>query len=431
MTAVSDAQHPAATLELEARAATLTQLLEVYERSVIEQSQKLYAEQERMRFQAALLECQGEASPDGILSVGRAGRILVTNRRLAEVWGLAQECVETRSYESLRPLLARQTSDPAAFLGRTAALRSDEASREEVVLADGRTLDQYTAPIRGADGRDFGRVWYFRDISAVKEVARLKDEFISAVSHELRTPLTSIVGSLGLMEAGAMGDLPTEAARMVSTAKRNCDRLVRLINDVLDVEKIEAGRIALRLELLELEPLLNEALAAIRPYGDPLGVRFQLVGAVPEVRLRVDPDRLLQVLENLLSNAAKYSPEGETVRVSAQRRGRFIRVSVCDRGPGIAPELEDRLFDKFVQGMDRGARNTSGTGLGLNISRAIVERLGGRIGFRREAVGTTFYFDLPERDLPERDPPERDIAAADQPDGGSAIEAVPSAGGRP
>jgi signal transduction histidine kinase len=155
------------------------------------------------------------------------------------------------------------------------------------------------------------------------------------------------------------------------------------------------------------------------------------VGAVPEVRLRVDPDRLLQVLENLLSNAAKYSPEGETVRVSAQRRGHFIRVSVCDRGPGIAPELEDRLFDKFVQGMDRGARNTSGTGLGLNISRAIVERLGGRIGFRREAVGTTFYFDLPERDLPERDPPERDIAAADQPDGGSAIEAVPSAGGRP
>jgi PAS domain S-box-containing protein len=387
---------PAETVELRARVATLAQLLEVYERSVIEQSEKLYAEQERMRFQAALLECQGEASPDGILSVGSAGQVYFVNRRLSEVWGVSRERVEAATYAELRPLLARQTSDPEGFLARLAALRSDEASREEVSLADGRVLDHYTAPIRGADGRDFGRVWYFRDISAAKEASRQKDEFISAVSHELRTPLTSILGSLGLMEAGAMGKLPAEACEMVSTAKRNCDRLVRLVNDVLDIEKIEAGRIALRLEVLELEPLLLEAVAAIRPYGDPLGVRFRLEAAAPGVRVRVDPDRLLQVMENLLSNAAKFSPEGETVRVSAVRRGHFVRVSIRDRGAGIAPELGGRLFDKFVQGVNRGARNKSGTGLGLNISRAIVERLGGRIGFRREPVGTTFHFDLPE-----------------------------------
>ncbi len=400
MTAGADSRVPAETVELKARVATLAQLLEVYERSVIEQSEKLYAEQERMRFQTALLECQGEASPDGILSVGRGGRILFSNRRLYEVWGVPRERVEGEEYEALRRRLARQTSDPAGFLARMAALHGDEASREEVALADGRTLDQYTAPIRGADGRDFGRVWYFRDISAAKEVSRMKDEFISSVSHELRTPLTSIVGSLGLMEAGAMGKLPPEADEMVVTAKRNCDRLVRLINDVLDIEKIEAGRIALRLEVLELQPLLLEALSTIRPYGDLLGVSFQLDGSAPGARVRVDPDRLLQVLENLLSNAAKFSPEGETVRVRAGRRGRFIRVSISDRGPGIAPELGDRIFDKFVQGTDRRARNKSGTGLGLNISRAIVERLGGRIGFRRDAVGTTFHFDLPDGDRP-------------------------------
>jgi signal transduction histidine kinase len=414
MTASISSGGPAETVELRARVATLAQLLEVYERSVIEQSEKLYGEQERMRFQTALLECQGEASPDGILSVGSAGQVYFVNRRLSEVWGISGERVEATAYAELRPLLARQTSDPEGFLARLAALRSDEASREEVALADGRTLDHYTAPIRGADGRDFGRVWYFRDISAAKEASRQKDEFISAVSHELRTPLTSILGSLGLMEAGAMGKLPAEACEMVSTAKRNCDRLVRLVNDVLDIEKIEAGRIALRLEVLELEPLLQEALAAIRPYGDPLGVRFRLEASVPGVRVRVDPDRLLQVLENLLSNAAKFSPEGEMVRVSAAHRGHFIRVSVSDRGAGIAPELEGRLFDKFVQGMDRSARNKSGTGLGLNISRAIVERLGGRIGFRREGVGTTFHFDLPDAsepqaELPDTDPPNDEL----------------------
>ncbi|MGI9590972.1 MAG: ATP-binding protein [Myxococcota bacterium] len=408
MTASLSAPTAADTRELKARVATLAQLLEVYERSVIDQSRRLYAEQERMRFQTALLECQGEDSPDGILSVGTVGRVLFTNRRLAEVWGLTREAVDMGSHAALRPLLARQTADPQGFLARTAALRPDEECREEVVLADGRTLDQYTAPIRGADGRDFGRVWYFRDISAAKEVSRQKDDFISAVSHELRTPLTSIVGSLGLMELGAVGALPVEAQEMVGTAKRNCDRLVRLINDVLDIEKIEAGRIALRLAALELTPLLEQALEEIRPYGTPLEVDFELAEPLPDVRVRVDPDRLLQVLENLLSNAAKFSPEGETVRLGAARRGRFVRVSVTDRGPGIAPELEDRLFDKFVQGLDRSARNKSGTGLGLNISRAIVERLGGRIGYRPEPVGTTFYFDLPDADLPGSGVPARD-----------------------
>jgi len=404
VTAPVAAGTPADTRELRARVATLAQLLEVYERSVIDQSRKLYAEQERMRFQAALLECQGEASPDGILSVGVNGSVLFANRRLPEVWGVSDEWLEGGSYAALRPVLARQTVDPPAFLARTASLRGDEQSREEVALVDGRTLDVYTAPIRGADGRDFGRVWYFRDISAAKEVSRMKDDFISAVSHELRTPLTSILGSLGLMEAGVVGDLPAEASEIVGTAKRNCDRLVRLINDVLDIEKIEAGRIALRLEVLALEPLIQQALEEIRPYGEPLGVRFALESRLPDARVRVDPDRLLQVLENLLSNAAKFSPEGETVRVSAERRGGFIRVSVSDRGPGISPELEGRLFDKFVQGLDRSARNKSGTGLGLNISRAIVERLGGRIGYRREAVGTTFHFDLPEGELSEGEP---------------------------
>jgi signal transduction histidine kinase len=384
------------TVELKARIGTLEQLLGVYERSVIEQSDKLYAEQERMRFQKLLLECQGEASLDGILSVGADGTILFVNQRLAEMWGTAVPAIGTKSYEEVFQALAQHTANPAGYLERSAVLQSGEESREEVSLRDGRTFDQYTASIRSQDGTNFGRVWYFRDISAFKEIDRMKDEFISAVSHELRTPLTSIRGSLGLMASGAMGELPADATEVLETAQRNCDRLVRLINDVLDIEKIEAGRMDFRLELLNLEPLLQESVEMIRPYGDQLGVRFRIEGPLSEVRARVDPDRLLQVMDNLLSNAAKFSPPESEVQVALTCGGPNARVSVSDRGPGIAPELRSRLFEKFAQGAPRGARDRGGTGLGLNISRAIVERLGGTIGFAsRPGGGTTFYFDLP------------------------------------
>jgi signal transduction histidine kinase len=240
-------------------------------------------------------------------------------------------------------------------------------------------------------------VWHFRDISAFKEIGRMKDEFISAVSHELRTPLTSIRGSLDLMAIGVMGELPSEAIPVVELAQRNCERLVRLINDVLDIEKIEAGRMDFNLEVMELEPLLLHSVETLRPYGARLGVAFRIERSAPGARARVDPDRLIQVMENLLSNAAKFSPSGETVQVALARRGRDLRVSVTNRGAGIAPELQSRLFEKFAQGDLPHPSQKGGTGLGLNIARAIVERLGGNIGVvSRPGVSTTFHFNLPE-----------------------------------
>ena len=393
----ADDRTQAEFAQLQARIATLEQLLEVYERSVIEQSDKLYAEQGRMRFQKTLLECQGEASIDGILSVSVDGSILFANRQLSNMWGMTPASVGSNSYEVVLRAMAERTADPGEFPKRAARVHTGEERREEISLADGRTFDRFTAPIRSRDGEHLGRVWHFRDISAFKEIDRMKDEFISSVSHELRTPLTSIRGSLDLMVNGVTGELPTEAMSLAKIAQGNCERLVRLINDVLDIEKMEAGRMELRLQPIVLEALLEQSVDSMRPFGEQLGVGFRLASSAPGARVRVDPDRLAQVMDNLLSNAARFSPAGGTVHIDLTRQGAHFRVSVTDLGPGIPREFQGRVFEKFAQFGTSNARHKGGTGLGLSIARAIVERLGGTIDFSSEPGGeTSFHFDLPE-----------------------------------
>lgn len=392
-----DEQSRAEIARLRARIGTLEQLLEVYERSVIEQSDRLYTEQNRMSLQKTLLECQGEASLDGILSVSVDGRILFANRRLAEMWDVTPPVIGTNSYQELLRAMAERSSDPAGFLEHARAVQKGWKGREEISLRDGRIFDRYTAPIRSQDGEHLGRVWHFRDISALKEIGRMRDEFISAVSHELRTPLTSIRGALDLMAGGVTGDLPHETMELTKIAQGNCERLVRLIDDVLDIEKIEAGRMELRLHTTELGSLVQQSVESMRPYGEQLGVDFQVEISAPGAQVRVDRDRLIQVLENLLSNAAKFSPAGETVRITLSRRDTQVRVAVTDRGPGIPPEFHSRIFEKFAEIRHPRAHQTRGTGLGLSIARAIVGQFGGTIGFSSEpGVRTTFHFDLPE-----------------------------------
>jgi PAS domain S-box-containing protein len=384
-------------LELRGRISTLEQLLEVYERSVMEQSDRLYSEQERIRFQKTLLESQGEASLDGILCVGIDGTILFANRRLGEMWGIAAPVVGSKSFEQVLRAMSEAAAEGALFLERSTAADASEGSRWEIALRDGRTFEQYTAPIRSQEGRKLGRVRYFRDISAFKQIDRVKGEFISAVSHELRTPLTSILGSLDLLAGGALGELPPKAMALLKVSQRNCERLVRIINDVLDIQKIEAGRMDFNFQVVDLGALLVDAVAVTAPYGDRLGVAFELEISAAPVRVRVDPDRLTQVMDNLLSNAAKFSPAGGTVQVKLVGGGPFVRVSVLDRGPGVAPEFRDRLFEKFSQGGTLAARDRGGTGLGLSIARAIVEQMAGAISFQpRPGGGAIFHLDLPE-----------------------------------
>jgi Amt family ammonium transporter len=232
---------------------------------------------------------------------------------------------------------------------------------------------------------------------AAEEADRIKNDFISTVSHELRTPLTSINASLGLMADGVAGELPSESRELVRIARENSDRLVRLITDILDIDRIESGRLEYDLRAIEIGKLLEQTIEAHRAFAGEQMVLLVLNDEAAGARVRADADRLVQVVTNLLSNALKFSPEGAPVEVSTARREGMIRVSVRDQGPGLPSSFHDLVFEKFTQADTSDRRRLGGTGLGLSICRAIIEDLGGRIDFETGAgAGTTFFFDLPE-----------------------------------
>jgi PAS domain S-box-containing protein len=232
------------------------------------------------------------------------------------------------------------------------------------------------------------------DITAMKEVERLKNEFISTVSHELRTPLTAIIGALGLVSETASG-LDPDAAQFIEMAYLNSERLSALINDVLDVEKLDSGQMTLDLRPLPLREILEHAVRINQPYAAMHHASLRLLPG-PEFTVSADHDRLLQVLTNLISNAAKFSPEGGEVTISAEQRGSVVRVAVRDHGPGIPENFRAAVFHRFERADNSDTRKKGGTGLGLSICKALVERMNWEIGFDSEpGKGSTFYFELP------------------------------------
>jgi signal transduction histidine kinase len=229
-----------------------------------------------------------------------------------------------------------------------------------------------------------------------KRLERLKDEFVSTVSHELRTPLTSISGSLGLLMGNAAGKLPPSMGRLLAIAHNNCQRLVRLVNDILDIEKIEAGHMGFSFRRVAVRALVAQAIEANRGFAESYGVRVRLEDAGGAADVRADPDRLLQVVTNLLSNAIKFSPANAEVEVAIEKGPDMVRFTVRDHGPGIPVDFKPLIFEKFAQADAGDARQKGGTGLGLSIVKQIVERLSGEVGFADAAGGgTIFHVQLP------------------------------------
>jgi len=234
-----------------------------------------------------------------------------------------------------------------------------------------------------------------------KRLDRMKDEFIATVSHELRTPLTSISASLSLLMGKVGGNLPDAAIRLLAIAHTNSQRLVRLVNDILDIEKMESGPIVFKFGRVEVRSPIGQAIEASRGFAEAAGVRIRLEDACTVCEVRADPDRLAQVVTNLLSNAIKFSPADDAdkekeVVVAIKSGTDAVRISVRDHGPGISVDFKPHIFERFAQADATNARQKGGTGLGLSIVRQIVDRLGGEVGFAdAPGGGTIFHVELP------------------------------------
>lgn len=334
---------------------------------------------------------------DGIITIDERGRVETFNPAAARIFGYGAGEVIGRNINMLMPDPFHSAHDGylANYLN-TGERRIIGIGREVMGRRkDGSVfpLDLAVSETRLGERRVFTGL--VRDITERKKVERLKSEFVSTVSHELRTPLTSIRGALGLIAAGVVGVLPDKARELIDIAHQNSERLSQLINDLLDIEKIESGRMRFVPRPHSIRALIEQSIVANAAYGQQFGVDFRLLEGEPGLLANVDADRFMQVMANLLSNAAKFSPAGSTVEVSAERRDASVRVSVRDRGTGIPEEFRPRVFQKFSQADGSDTRAKGGTGLGLSIVKAIVGQFGGSVDFETGPDGTTFFFDLP------------------------------------
>ncbi len=337
---------------------------------------------------------------DGIITINPSGSIESFNRAAARIFGYKPDEVMRRNIRMLMPEPYASAHD--GYLERYVASGKSRVigSVREI---EGKRADGSIFPMEIAltetllsQGRLF--VAAVRDVTERRALERVKNEFVSTVSHELRTPLTSIAGALSLLAGGAAGELPTKAQSLMAIARSNCDRLTRLINDILDLERIEAGKMVFEFTAVELPALLARALDDNLEFARKFGVQLELAAIPPEATLWADPHRLMQVLTNLISNAVKFSPTGGVVTVSATVADAMVRIAVEDRGRGIPEAFRDRIFQKFAQADTADNRQKGGTGLGLSIVKSIVERHGGSVSFQSDyGRGSVFYIELPRR----------------------------------
>ncbi|MDV5862562.1 PAS domain S-box protein [Pseudomonas mendocina] len=340
---------------------------------------------------------------DAIVTIDESGLIETFNPAAERIFGYGKADVVGQNVKLLMPERYREQHDSFLFayresgvpriLGKDLELPAQRRNGELF------TMELAVSQITLQSQRRFIAV--IRDISERKRIERMKNEFVSTVSHELRTPLTSIAGALGLINGGALGEVPAQMGEMLRIAQSNSQRLSGLINDLLDMDKLVAGKMTFDLQALRLWPLLEAAIEQNQPYAAQHSVALHLKPPQLEVEVRVDRQRFDQVMANLLSNAAKFSAPGADVEVSAALAVTRVRISVRDFGMGIPEAFRARIFGKFSQADATDTRQKGGTGLGLAITKELIERMAGAIGFESvEGQGTVFWVELPVEQHP-------------------------------
>ena len=339
---------------------------------------------------------------DGILGTDQHGRVTFANPAAAQMLGAQPGALIGRFVHAIvhEDVYGSPTACASHCYIRRGLFAKDGSQGQDIFYRpDGSSFPvEFTLTPMQVHGSVTGSVLNFRDVSQRQALDRMKDEFVSTVSHELRTPLTSIRGSLGLLSTGMLGEMNEKAANLLRIAVNNSDRLVRLINDILDLERLQSGRAQLSFRAFSLSDLSQQAIETLTPVADGAAVKLELEGE--PIDFIADPDRLQQVLTNLLSNAIKFSPAEATVKVTIASQPEGVSISVMDEGRGIPEEKLESIFDRFQQVDASDSRQKGGTGLGLAICRTIVGQHGGRIWAERNTVrGATFHIFLPANPL--------------------------------
>ncbi len=392
--------------------ASAVQNAELFE-IIQEQAENLGALFRQQQIEAQRAKAILDSVADGILVTDAQGQITLFNPSAERLLGIQARDVLGRPLEHFLGLFgpaARQWMEAIQRWSREAEVSQQDVAETQIEMEDGRVLSVRLAPVFLQ--REFlGTVSVIRDITHHIEVDRMKSAFVANVSHELRTPLTAIKGYVEVLLSGMAGDLTERQRHFLNIILNHADRLINLVNDLLDLSRLEAGRIRLQPERLELEPLIRDLVRDFRRRVEKenrqLTLKREIEPDLPPVY--ADPKRTEQILANLLENAVRYTPDGGTIWVSARRYDdQYVVVAVKDTGIGIPPEDQDKIFERFYRGQHPLVLATPGTGLGLPIVRQLVEMQGGRIWLESTGVpgeGTTFYFTIPiytgQEPLPE------------------------------
>ncbi len=355
-----------------------------------------------------------EGIADGVMVADANGRVTLFNKAAERILSVKRSQAMGRMLDDILGLYGSQARE---WLVQVQAWREDPKTYEsggflaERLELERRIISVHLSPVISGAHEFLGTVSVFRDVTAEVEADRAKSEFVSTVSHELRTPMTAVKGYVDLMLMGTTGTLTEMQERFLSVIKSNADRLTSLVNDLLDLSRIETGKIVLSPQVLDMKPLIEQAVLTITPRAREKGLRVRAIlpSALPQVY--ADPDRLAQVLTNLLANAYKYTPLGGDVTVHAYVREAMLHLAIADTGIGIAHEDQARIFERFYRVDDPLVQEESGTGLGLTITTSLIRMQGGDIFLRSEpGEGSIFTFTVPlaegEPTEPIGDPPE-------------------------
>lgn len=373
--------------------------LEATNRELAAEAQLRQDAQRQLQDSNRFLERVMDSANDGIFVLDPRGRLCRINHAMAGFAGAeAADLIgmpfvnlfTAESRKALKPALesAQRQSEPST-------LRDLELSTE---TGEVRCLSVSIAPIlENHEGRAL--VGVARDVTSQRRLERMKEDFISTVSHELRTPLTSIRGALGLVNRTSETQLDSQTRSLLNIADSNSERLLRLIDDLLDLQSLGTSRMRFRFSNEPVAEMIEHSVEINQAYAQHHNVRLRVVGRLDDVYVRVDRDRFMQVLTNLISNAAKFSSPGSEILLYAETVPFGVRVSVEDQGPGVPLEFRNHVFERFSQADGTSSRNKGGTGLGLSISKSLIESMQGRIGFSSEiGKGSVFFVELPLAD---------------------------------